>query len=193
MWLMVSSFLAAYVTVLVAELVGDKTLYSLGALATRFKPAPILVGAAAAFMLKMAAAVFLGRLIAGLHPIVVSVFSAATFFSMALVFLFKVPSQVPAQPEPVPRFSRAALVSFTTVFLPEWGDPGQLATAALVGQGNTPIVVWTAATLAMVTKATLGATLGIGLRRVAPQNVMRIASVVLCTTLGVLASFRIEI
>jgi Ca2+/H+ antiporter, TMEM165/GDT1 family len=190
---MVSSFIAAYVTVLVAELVGDKTLYSLGALATRFKPAPILVGAAAAFMLKMAAAVALGSFIAGLHPLFVSLLSAATFFSMAIMFLIKPPSQAPVQPEPSPRFSRAALVSFVTVIIPEWGDPGQLATAALVGQGGTPLLVWSAATLAMATKATLGATLGMGLRRIAPQNVMRIASVVLCTTLGVLATFRIEI
>jgi len=192
MW---SALLVAYGTVLVAELVGDKTLYTLGALATRFRPAPILAGAAAAFTLKIAVAVLLGSLVADLPPMVVRVLSATTFFAMAVSFVINRPSksEPDAAEKPLPRFPRAALVSFAAIFIPEWGDPGQLTAAALVAHGTPALVVWLGATLAMTTKAALGATVGMGLRRVAPQNVVRIASIVLCTAMGLLATFRIEL
>ncbi|MEI9973918.1 MAG: hypothetical protein WDO73_18820 [Ignavibacteriota bacterium] len=43
--------------VFMAEIVGDKLLYTTGLLATRYKTLPILCGMAVAFMLKMAVAV----------------------------------------------------------------------------------------------------------------------------------------
>jgi putative Ca2+/H+ antiporter (TMEM165/GDT1 family) len=65
---MLSLFETAYGTVLVAELSGDKLLYTLGALATRFRILPVLTGAALAFVLKMLAAVLLGQILAELPP-----------------------------------------------------------------------------------------------------------------------------
>jgi len=69
---MLTLFVASYATVLVAELVGDKTLYTLGSLATQFRLGPILVGAAMAFMIKMLIAVLLGRQLAELPESAVS-------------------------------------------------------------------------------------------------------------------------
>jgi putative Ca2+/H+ antiporter (TMEM165/GDT1 family) len=190
---MISLLLTAYVTVLVAEMVGDKTLYTLGTLATRFRLLPILAGAAAAFMLKMLAAVLLGRLLATLPGEVVAAVSAITFFAMAVGLWLKKPSPEPAEGLPPTRWSRAALISFAAIFFPEWGDAGQLAAAMLVAQHRAPVVIWVGATLAMTTKACLAVTLGIGLRRYVPHRVVRIVTVLLCITMGLLAAFRVEL
>ena len=54
---------ATYGAVFVAEIVGDKLLYTTGVLATRYRTAPILFGMAIAFMAKMAVAVLVGKAI----------------------------------------------------------------------------------------------------------------------------------
>ena len=59
---------ATYVAVFVAEIVGDKLLYTTGVLATRYRTPPILLGMAVAFMAKMAVAVLLGKAISTFLP-----------------------------------------------------------------------------------------------------------------------------
>jgi putative Ca2+/H+ antiporter (TMEM165/GDT1 family) len=54
--------------VFVAEIVGDKLLYTTGVLATRYRTVPIIIGMLAAFMGKMAVAVAVGSAIAKLPP-----------------------------------------------------------------------------------------------------------------------------
>ena len=44
---MLPLFATAYVTVLIAELVGDKTLYTLGTLGAKYRALPIMLGASA--------------------------------------------------------------------------------------------------------------------------------------------------
>jgi len=191
-----SVFFIAFSTVLLAELLGDKTLYTLGTLATRFRLAPIVAGAALAFSLKMAAAVLLGHAISRLPAFVITALSAITFLGMALgIFLqLRATSKsnvlVPEQPKSM---LAAFVTSFVAIFVPEWGDPGQLAAALLVAQGEPGLLVWTAGTLAMTTKALLAGTLGLGLRRFVPQNTMRLASAFVFAMLGLLALFRVEL
>lgn len=62
----------------------------------------------------------------------------------------------------------------------------------LVAQYGAPLVIWTGATLAMFTKACLAVTLGIGLRRWVPRDVVRVVSVLVCLAMGLLAALRIE-
>lgn len=54
-------FLATYGAVFLAEIVGDKLLYTTGILAARYKTVPIMVGMAFAFMIKMGVAVLVGE------------------------------------------------------------------------------------------------------------------------------------
>lgn len=190
---MLPLLLTVYGTVLVAELVGDKTLYTLGSLATRFRMAPILAGAAAAFTLKMAVAVAFGRLIAALPPHVVAAVSATTFFVMAIGLWLKRPRPKPAEVEPPTKWHSAALISFASIFFPEWGDAGQLAAAMLAAQHRAPVVIWVGATLAMITKGAFAVTLGIGLRRFAPHRAIRVVTVLVCVIMGLLAAFQVEL
>lgn len=189
---MTALLLTTYGTVLVAELLGDKTLYTLGSLAARFRIGQILAGAVAAFALKMLAAVMFGRALAACPAALVAVLSAATFFATAVVLWRKRPGKPPADTA-APRWSRATLISFAAVFFPEWGDPGQLAAAMLVAQHGAPLVIWIGAVLAMLTKACLAVSLGIGLRRWVPRDAVRVVSVLLCLAMGLLAAFQIEI
>ena len=189
-----ATFFLAYSTVLVAELLGDKTLYTLAALATRFRLLPIVTGAALAFALKMAAAVLLGHALAGLPPHLITFMSGLTFFAMAGGMLYRLlrpkAQRVPSTPV---RFRAAFLTSFVALFVPEWGDPGQLAAALLVAQGGSPTLVWLAGTLAMSMKAALAGVLGGQLRRWVPERLMRIASVVVFFGLSLLAFSGVEI
>ena len=60
---------ATYGAVFIAEIVGDKLLYTTGILATRYRPLPIMFGMGIAFMAKMAVAVLLGKAISTLPPL----------------------------------------------------------------------------------------------------------------------------
>jgi putative Ca2+/H+ antiporter (TMEM165/GDT1 family) len=189
-----ATFFVAYSTVLIAELLGDKTLYTLAALATRFRLAPIVAGAALAFALKMAAAVLLGHYIASLPPSLITKLSGVTFLCLAGGMLYRLlrPKSQAAVVTPA-AFGAAFLTSFVALFVPEWGDPGQLAAALLVAQGGPVRLVWIAGTLAMITKATLAGVLGAQLRRWLPQQPMRIASVLVFAALSLLAFSGVEV
>jgi Ca2+/H+ antiporter, TMEM165/GDT1 family len=190
----VATFFLVYSTVAIAEVLGDKTLYTLSALATRFRLAPIVLGAALAFSLKMAAAILLGHFIASLPPWLVTWVSAATFFAMAVATFYGIFKSKPAaSPLPSPRFAPAVVTTFLALFIPEWGDPGQIAAALLVGQGVSPLLVWCAGTLAMLTKAALAIALGLQLRRFVPEATVRMASAIVFTLLGVLVITQVGI
>jgi putative Ca2+/H+ antiporter (TMEM165/GDT1 family) len=77
--MMCSLLLVADGAVFVSELMGDKTLFTIGALSMRFRPPYVFVGLSLAYMLKMLAAVSLGRLIAELPTDFVGLPSAAIF------------------------------------------------------------------------------------------------------------------
>jgi putative Ca2+/H+ antiporter (TMEM165/GDT1 family) len=72
---------------------------------------------------------------------------------------------------------------FGIVFLAEWGDLTQIATASLATNGEA-LSVWVGASLAMITVAGIGAAAGQALLRVLPERLLhRIAAVIF----GVLA------
>ena len=81
---MLTIFLATYGAVFVAEIVGDKLLYTTGVLATRYKTLPIMIGMAFAFMLKMGVAVAVGEAISKLPPWLVACVTAASFIGVAI-------------------------------------------------------------------------------------------------------------
>ena len=185
--------LLSFATVFTGELLGDKLLYTISSLATRYRMGPLLSGVALAFMGKMAAAVVLGGLVARLPVRIVALISAATFFTMALALTFKAPAKSSSEPGLSPRWFRPALVSFSVVFFSEWGDIGQIAAATLEARLQAPFIVWLGATLAMVTKATLAITVGVALRNRISQEVLRYCGVGLLFSLGVLSLLNVAL
>ena len=167
---MIGIFFAAYGAVFLAEIAGDKLLYTTGVLSARYRPLPIMVGVIFAFMLKMAAAVLLGEAISNLPKLLVAGVTALSFIGVAYVVWRKplVTKNRPKKEDTAP--GKAALVSFAAVFFSEWGDVGQVTAAAMAAKfpaptGSFPWIVWSGAVLAMVTKGALAASIGTGARK----------------------------
>jgi putative Ca2+/H+ antiporter (TMEM165/GDT1 family) len=158
---MIAVFLATYGAVFIAEIVGDKLLYTTGVLAARYRAAPILCGMTLAFMAKMGAAVLVGRAIATLPPLLVAAVTTVNFFVIAFALWRQGDKKEPEKQHPS---SRAALVSFAAIFFSEWGDVGQLTAVTMAARFGAPLWVWLGAVAAMVTKGALAASLGAGLR-----------------------------
>lgn len=185
---MLPIFLATYGTVFVAEIVGDKLLYTTGVLATRYRTVPIMCGMAAAFMLKMGVAVLVGKAISTLPPLLVASITAINFFAIALVLWRKPDNREVRKEYPA---SRAMLVSFAAIFFSEWGDVGQITAATLAAKFGVPLAVWLGAVSAMVTKGVLAASIGGSVRQWIQQHfaprTIRYAAVGLLLVLGMLS------
>jgi putative Ca2+/H+ antiporter (TMEM165/GDT1 family) len=193
---MLPIILATYGTVFVAEIVGDKLLYTTGVLATRYRWVPILCGMAMAFMLKMGVAVLVGKAISTLPPWLVASITAINFFAIAFV-LWRKPDKREVKPKEYPAH-RAMLVSFAAIFFSEWGDVGQITAATMAAKfavgtytWTTPLAVWMGAVLAMVTKGSLAASIGASVRgwiqRTFEPKTIRYAAVGLLLLLGTLS------
>jgi len=181
----------SYWTVLVAELIGDKSIYTVASLTLRFRARPVLFGMTAAFGGKMLAAVLFGQLLMQLPARWVTALSAAVFFGAGLFIWFRKPESRPAEIG-AHAWSHGALVTFGSLFLTEWADPGQITTAALVAHFHVPIATWLGGTLAMTTKGVLAMTLGLHFRDRLPEKTLRRVAFASCAILGtlVLVGFR---
>lgn len=176
---------SAFASVFIAELAGDKTLYSVGALATRYQWWVVLFGIVPAVALKMLAAVSLGSVIGSLPPRVVAIVSIGTFVLAAVLLSRDEREHQPSQQAGIRTFGRGVWAGFAMIFFTEWGDPGQLATAALVARYGHPAIVWIGACSAMLVKSAVAFTVGIGLRRFAKPRVMRAAALAVCVLLAI--------
>ena len=186
-------FFATFGAVFLAEIVGDKLLYTTGVLAARYRTAPIMIGMAAAFMAKMGVAVLIGEAISRLPRLLVAAITAASFLSIAFVLWKK--SDRPRESKESHRAHKAAMVSFAAIFFSEWGDVGQITAATLAAKYHAALIVWFGAVAAMITKGSLAAFLGAGIRRwihdrVSPK-VVRYVAVSLLLVLGSLSVIEI--
>ena len=188
---MLGLFFATYGAVFLAEIAGDKLLYTTGVLATRYRPAPIMVGMAVAFMAKMAVAVAIGDAISRLPPLLVAAVTATSFIGVAWAVWRKPLSGSDREPKDRHGSGKAAMVSFAAIFFSEWGDVGQITAATMAARYPSPVVVWFGAVTAMVTKGVLAASIGAGVRgwiqRTFSPKVIRYGGVGLLLLLGVLA------
>ena len=198
---MLQLVLTTYGAVFVAEIVGDKLLYTTGVLAARYRSAAVVLGMALAFMCKMAVAVAIGAAITQLPRWLVAVFTAASFIGVAVAVWRK-----PDVRKPKPKDNTVlsgATVAFATIFFSEWGDVGQVTAAGMAAKyvwsaqsstaalWQTALLVWFGAVAAMVTKGALAGLLGAGIQRwladrVDPRVVRYVATAALAI-LGVLA------
>ena len=186
-------FLATYGAVFIAEIVGDKLLYTTGVLAARYRTAPIMIGMAAAFMAKMGVAVLIGEAISKLPRFLVAAVTAVSFVGVAIALWRK--NDEYRHERDQHKAHRAAMISFAAIFFSEWGDVGQVTAAAMAAKYHVALVVWLGAVSAMITKGSLAAFLGAGIRRwihdrVSPK-IVRYVGVGLLLLLGVLSVWEI--
>jgi Ca2+/H+ antiporter, TMEM165/GDT1 family len=193
--------LTTYGAVFVAEIVGDKLLYTTGVLATRYRSVSVVLGMALAFMCKMAIAVAVGAAISQLPRWLVACVTGASFVGVAIMVWRKPDVRVPKAKDS--RVLTGATVAFLAIFLSEWGDVGQVTAAGMAAKyvwsareasttiWQAAILVWIGAVGAMVTKGALAGLLGASVQRwvatrVDPRVVRYVATAALIV-LGVLA------
>ena len=180
-------FAAVYWSVLVAELIGDKSICSVTTLALRFRRAIVMTAVLVAYSVKMACAVLIGGLLLRLPIHALTVASALGFIVAALVMILRGEDE-----EEVTNagWRSGALASFTSLFMTEWLDPGQMVTiTAITARPAMPLVVWAAASAAMVSKGTLALLFGVKLRALMPQRMLRVVAAISLASFGVIALF----
>jgi putative Ca2+/H+ antiporter (TMEM165/GDT1 family) len=195
---MIAIFFATYAAVFLAEIAGDKLLYTTGVLSSRYRPLPIMVGVTIAFMAKMAVAVYVGDRIAHLPPLLVATVTALSFIGVAYT-VWRKPLKERTKKKYEHTAGKAALISFAAIFFSEWGDVGQITAATMAAKAMAeptatsawPYIVWAGAVLAMVTKGALAASIGAGARRWIERTfspkVIRYGGVGLLLVLGALS------
>lgn len=180
----ITVFAAVYWTVLVAELIGDKSIYTVTSLALRFPRRTVLAAIAIAYAVKMACAVLVGGFLLRLPQHLIAWISAVGFLIAAATVTFEVEEKEERNDV---RRGRGALACFIPLFIAEWSDPGQVVVVAASARTAMSAVVWLAGTLAMTTKGTFALLFGVTLRDRMPRRVTRVVAVVSLTLLGVFA------
>ena len=110
-------FFTTFGAVFVAEIVGDKLLYTTSVLAARYRTLPIAFGMAVAFMAKMAVAVIVGQAISQLPTLLVAGITAFSFLGVAFTLWRK--SDQPKAESKDHTAKKAAMISFAAIFFSE--------------------------------------------------------------------------
>jgi putative Ca2+/H+ antiporter (TMEM165/GDT1 family) len=151
---------ATYALIFFAELPG-KTTFASFLMASRARPWPVFAGAAAGFVVHTALAVAAGRVIGLLPARAVHVGVGLLFLALALVMWRENVEEAAEQGFSVQtRFASTAATAFGVIFVAQWGDPTQLATAALAARYAAPAAVFIAATFALWTVSGLAVLAG---------------------------------
>ena len=172
--------------IFIAEL-PDKSLFASLVLGSRFPAWYVWLGAASAFSVHVVIAVTAGKLLSFLpHPALESIV-ALLFLTGAMLLFFgkhgvedEKPPRVKVAPKVDSRFWKIYGTSFGVVFLGEWGDVTQIATANYAASYHDPWSVGLGALLALWAVTALAVTLGVrALTLVPPRVLQRITGSVL--------------
>ena len=159
----------------------DKTALAALLLATRHRPLPIFLGTAAAFVIQSAVAVVAGSIFALLPREPVRIGAGILFLVMAALLVRQNLKKTEVQEEreverEEQRHRRPFVTAFIVVFVAEWGDLTQLATAALQARYREPVVVFVAATLALWAVSAIAVGLGNRLGAWIPERTLQFAA-----------------
>ena len=157
----------------------DKTALATLLLATRHRPFPIFLGAAAAFVIQSAVAVAAGSLLSLLPREPIRIGAGILFLLMAGLIVRQnlKPDEETRDIEREDRKHRRPFATaFLLVFVAEWGDLTQLATAALQARYRDALTVFTAATVALWAVAAIAVVLGNRLGAWIPQRPLQLTA-----------------
>lgn len=194
------TILVVFASIFLVEL-PDKTFIATLVLATRFRPLFVWIGVSLAFLVQTVVAVSIGGLLSQLPKRPVEIFAAVMFLVGGFILLRGASKADEEERETEEEFShkgpatavglRAILVSFTVLFLAEWGDLSQLLTASLVLRFHQPLSVFLGAFLALVAVSGLGALLGRALLTRVRLTTIRRFGGTLCLVLALISVLQI--
>jgi putative Ca2+/H+ antiporter (TMEM165/GDT1 family) len=169
----------------------DKTALSALVLATKYRAAPVFFGAALALAIQSAVAVAAGSLFSLLPARPVHIGAGIVFLVSAVIMWLKregeeesaeAAKRGPAAGAP---FWKALAATFGVVFIAEWGDLTQLATAAFAAHERAPWLVFGAATLALWAVTAIAVVIGKHAGKMLSPEITRRAAAVLFAAIGV--------
>lgn len=152
----------------------DKTMVATLILSTRYRHLFVWIGVASAFLVQVAIAVAAGGLLSLAPERVVAALSGALFAFGAWVLLFRKDGDEEEDIEAPPAGAwRSIATSFAVLFVSEWGDLSQLATAGFAARFGDPVSVFAGAWGALATVAALAVVVGRSLLRVIHEELLR--------------------
>ncbi len=178
----------------------DKTFIATLVLATRFPHLLVWAGVCAAFFVQTLVAVTLGGLLAHLPKRPVEAFATVMFLAGGFLLLRGASRADEQEAETEAEFShkgaavargwKVVAVSFSVLFLAEWGDLSQILTASLVLKYHDWLSVFVGAFAALAAVSALGALLGRALlTRIRLSTIRRIGGSV-CLLLALLSGLQ---
>jgi putative Ca2+/H+ antiporter (TMEM165/GDT1 family) len=172
----IAHILIVFGVVFIGEL-PDKSLFASLVLGTRYRRSYVWVGAAAAFLVHVVIAVMAGHFLTLLPQRIVDFVVSGLFLLGAGLLFF---GRHGANDEPDLPEKRAAhsfikvfSTSFVVVFLGEWGDITQIATANYAAKYHDPLGVGIGAVLALWSVAGLGVLVGAKLLNRVPGKLLQ--------------------
>jgi putative Ca2+/H+ antiporter (TMEM165/GDT1 family) len=193
-WLL--AFVSAYGAVFLLEL-PDKTTALTLVLSSRFRSRPVLAGATVAFALQSVIAVALGSAITLLPERIVAG-AIAILFAVGAFLLLRESLQSdtdeadgagPSSRDLTP-FLRAAMISFGTLFLTEWGDASQVTAIGVAARYASPVAVGIGTFLALMSVTVLALLVGRKLRARVPAHFIQRGAAVVFGVFALLAAWQ---
>jgi len=181
--------LTTLAVVIPAELPDKSALASL-MLGSRFRPAYVFAGVAAAFAVHVAFALVAGRLLALLPHRVLSAVVAVLFGAGAALLIWgrREDEEVNrATAATQPTFWRVAATSFVVIFLGEFGDLTQIVIVNLAARYHEPLAVGVGALAGLWAVAALAIAGGRGLLKVVPIRLVTLIGAAVMAVLGVIS------
>jgi Ca2+/H+ antiporter, TMEM165/GDT1 family len=153
--------LSTYGVIFVAEL-PDKTALAALVLATKHRPFPVFLGSVAALAVQTLVAVAAGQLLTFLPSRTVHIVAGLVFLVSAIAMWVRHEEEdgEGIDESRMNGFWRSTWTVFLVIFIAEWGDLTQLATAALAARYAAPVAVFVGATAALSTVAAIAAFVG---------------------------------
>jgi len=156
----------------------DKSLFAALVLGSKFPAFYVWLGAAAAFLIHVIIAVSAGKLLTLLPHQTMEIIIAALFFAGSMLLFFGkhgVEDPPPAAkdvPDPTHHPFRVFITAFSVVFIGEWGDITQIATANYAAKYHDPWSVAIGATLGLWLVTALAIKAGSKLLDLIPAKVL---------------------
>jgi Ca2+/H+ antiporter, TMEM165/GDT1 family len=178
---------ASFFIIGLAEL-GDKTMLLVITLASKFPMDKVIYGVAASTATLMLIAVLIGEAVQRLiPPLLIGVLAGGFFIIYGLNQILPVKEKDENEKEAKPVKTKSAFWTvYASLFMAELGDKTQLATFAIAAKYSAPFLVWSGATLGMITVDLFGILIGNILRNYIPEEKMKYLSGVVFIVFGVI-------
>ncbi|WP_460468407.1 TMEM165/GDT1 family protein [Calidifontibacter terrae] len=189
-----------FTTIFLLEL-PDKTFIATLVLATRYRPLLVWVGVSAAFLVQTVVAVAAGGLISRLPEKPVQAVVLALFLVAGFLLIRGASHAQEEEHEAEEEFTAKSMTEahglkvvstcFLVLFLAEWGDLSQLATAGFAARQGHPISVGVGAFLALALVSGLAALLGRALLTKIPLATIRRVAGGICVVLAAVMALQL--